>query len=142
MNNGKIQYRGSDAFSHATKETVAALRDSGRSQAAKEIKEALADISRRPEPDITGAVHHAMAALEATARDITGEPKSTLGELIRPLNLKPPLNKAIGKLWGYASNEARHGSEASSLDELEAELMVLVASSICTFLVKSHNRTR
>ena len=139
---GKIHYRGSDAFNHTTKETVAVLQDSGRSYAAKEITEALADISRRPEPDITGAVHHAMAALEATARDITGEPKSTLGQLIRPLNLKPPLNQAMGNLWGYASNEARHGSENSSLDELEAELIVLVASGICTFLAKSHSRTR
>ena len=139
---GEIHYRGSDAFNHTTKETVAVLQDSGRSYAAKEITEALADISRRPEPDITGAVHHAMAALEATARDITGEPKSTLGQLIRPLNLKSPLKQAMGNLWGYASNEARHGNENSSLDELEAELIVLVASGICTFLAKSHSRTR
>ena len=116
-------------------------RDAASLKAA--IQSAVADAERVDGIRVlTGTVHHAMAALEATARDVTGEPKSTLGQLIRPLNLKPPLNQAMGNLWSYASNEARHGSENSSLDESEAELIVLVASGICTFLAKSHSRTR
>ena len=34
--------------------------------------EALRDISRRPEPDVTGSIQHVCAAMEATARDLAG----------------------------------------------------------------------
>lgn len=138
MVGGKIRYRGSESFGHAIKETVKILQDTGRSHAASEIAKALADLSRRPTPDITGAVQHAMAALEATARNVTGQHKPTLGRLIPTLNLKAPLDTAVEKLWGYASNEARHGIETSNLKALDAELIVVVAGAVCSFLAKSH----
>lgn len=105
------------------------------SKAANEIQEAIADISRRPTADITGAVHHAMCAAEATARELAGERKKTLGDLVPTMRLKPPLGQAIEKLWGYASNEARHGTEMSSLTRPEAQLIVEVAGALCSFLV-------
>ena len=138
---GKIQYRGSESFGHATKEAFTVLQDTGRSRAASEMAEAIADISRRPTPDITGAVQHAMAALEATARDVTGQRKPTLGQLVSTLKLKAPLDMAIKQLWGYASNEARHGIETSNLKALEAELIVGISGTLCTFLAKLHSRT-
>ena len=82
MTEGQIVYRGSEAFTEATREAAQVLSQSGRSAAANEIHEALQDISRRPTPDVTGAIQHAIAALEATARDVTGEPNLTLGRLI------------------------------------------------------------
>ena len=72
LQNGQITHRGSEAFARSTHEVSQRLDDSGRHRAAGEIREALADISRRPDPDITGAIQHAMAALGATARDVTG----------------------------------------------------------------------
>lgn len=80
-------------------EGLDALSSIGRSEAAGQLDEAWKCISRRPKPDIKGAAYHAMAALEATDRDVNGQPKLTLRKLVRHLELKPPLDKASEKLW-------------------------------------------
>ena len=49
--------------------------------------EALTSISRRPYQDLTGAMQHAVAALESTIGSITGEIELTLGKLIDQLDL-------------------------------------------------------
>ena len=134
MLEGQIIYRGSDVFAGSTKRAVAVLTQSNRPRAASEIQEALRDISRRPAADVTGAIQHAMAAMKATARDVTGQPNPTLGQLIPMLNLPKPLDSAVEKLWGYASDRARHVREGDDIDTIEAELLVSVASAACTFL--------
>lgn len=136
LEEGKIEHRGLESFTHSVKVGARALSSTGRSQAATELAEAVRDISRRPDPDITGAVHHAVAALEATARHVTGRPKPTLGQLADSLDLPPPLDVAVVKLWGYASNEARHGKEDSTLSAVEAELFVGVAGALCGYLAE------
>lgn len=136
MIEGRIVYRGSEAFADTTREAVEILANTGRNTAATEIHEALQDISRRPTPDVTGAIQHAIAALECTARDVTGEPNFTLGRLVPRLRLAPPLDTAIEKLWGYASERARHIREGQKVVTEEAELVVSVACAVCTFLTK------
>lgn len=133
---GRIVYRGAEAFSVATREAVEILEETGRSAAATEIHEALQDISRRPTPDVTGAIQHAIAALECTARDVTGEPNLTLGRLVSRLSLAAPLDTAVEKLWGYASERARHIREGQKVGTEEAELVVSVACAVCTFLTR------
>ena len=136
MEEGAIQRRGLESFTHSVKVGERSLSSTGRSQAATELAEAVRDISRRPQPDTTGAVQHAMAALEATARDVTGQTKPTLGQLIGSLDLPRPLDTAVAKLWGYASNEARHGREGSALSTADAELIVGVSGAICAYLAE------
>ena len=136
MRDGQIVYRGSEDFSKTTREAVRVLKKSGRPNAASEMHDALRDISRRPKPDLTGAIRHAMAALEATARDVTGKPKPTLGKLISELELPRPLDTAVDKLWGYSSEYARHIREGQTVGTVEAELLVSVACAVCTFLTK------
>ncbi len=137
---GRVMFRGSEAFIESTTEAVSVLTETGRSRASNEIHEALRDISRRPEPDITGAIQHAIAALESTARDVTGEPNRTLGQLVRELGLPQPLDAAVEKLWGYASDRARHVREGQAVDTAEAELLVSVACAVCTFLTRRNQR--
>jgi hypothetical protein len=132
-------FRGDETFAVTTKEAAAILEGSGRGVAANEIHEALKDISRRPEPDRTGAIQHAIAALECTAREVTGETRATLGALLPKLGLPKPLDAAVGKLWGFASDRARHLREGQNPDDLEAELVVSVACAVSAFLAK---RTR
>ena len=134
MRDGRVLIRGSADFSHSTKGAVDSLTLTGRDGAAREVREALRDISRRPEPDVTGAIQHVIAALESTARDVTGKPKSTLGKIVQHLELPTPLDKAVDKLWGYASDRARHIREGQTVARSEAELIVSVACAICTFL--------
>ena len=125
---------GSADFSHTTKNAVDSLTLTGRDVAANEVREALSDISRRPEPDVTGAIQHVIAALESTARDVTGRPNHTLGQIARDLGLPAPLDTAVVKLWGYASEHARHVREGQTVNTSEAELIVSVACAVCTFL--------
>ncbi|ABQ30019.1 AbiJ-NTD4 domain-containing protein [Acidiphilium cryptum] len=136
MTDGRIVYRGSEIFMEATRQAAASLVQTGRNAAANEVHEALADISRRPMPDVTGAIQHSIAALECTARDVTGEPNLTLGRLVPRLALTPPLDTALEKLWGYASERARHVREGQAVSSEEAELVVSVACAVCTFLTK------
>lgn len=134
MGDGKIIHRGSDAFERATQRAVAELASSGRQTAKEQMEEALRDISRRPEPDVTGATTHAMAALECVARGVSGKPNLTLGKLIPDLNITPPLDKAVHALWGFSSDRARHIREGESVSNEEAEFVVHVACALCAFL--------
>jgi hypothetical protein len=137
MSNGKVIARGSEAFSVAPKEAIEELKKSGRQTASREVHEALRDLSRRPEPDVSGSIQHAMAALECVARDITGEQK-TLGKLISDhkaqLRLPRPLDEALEKLWGYASETGRHLREGREPRFEEAELVVTVAAAVALYL--------
>ena len=83
---------------------------------------------------MTGAIQHAIAALECTAREVTGKPNLTLGRLLPRLGLTSPLDTAVEKLWGYASDRARHIREGQAVTTEEAELVVTVACAVCTFL--------
>lgn len=134
LRDGQIVRRGSDAFAKSTLEVPQRLEETGLQRAANEMREALQDISRRPEPDITGAIQHAMAALEATAREVTGQSNPTLGRLVSLLDLPPPLDQAVHKLWGYASDRGRHIREEQLVGHAEAELIVTVAGALCAFL--------
>lgn len=136
LRDGQITRRGSEAFDRSTHEVPERLEESGFQRIANEMREALQDISRRPQPDITGAIQHAMAALEATAREVTGQPNPTLGKLISMLGLPVPLDQAVHKLWGYASEYGRHIREQQDVDHAEAELIVTLAGSLCAFLAQ------
>jgi hypothetical protein len=79
-----------------------------------------------------------MGALEAVARDLTGDAKATLGEAIKrnPKLLPKPLDTALSQVWGYASNEARHVEEGREPEREEAELVVGLAAVVATYLTK------
>jgi hypothetical protein len=97
---GHVLTRGTEAFEAILKDTGDALEESGRPTAAGHIHEALADLSRRPQADLPGAIYHAMGALEAVARDLAGDPKPTLGEVLKrhPGLLPRPLDSALGQI--------------------------------------------
>lgn len=133
---GQIESRGPEAFETSVDSARDALESAGLQTARDEINEALRDLSRRPEPDLTGAVQHAMCALECTARETTGDARATLGDILKrhPDVVPKPLDDALGKMWGYASETARHVREGRTPSRAEAELVVGVASSTCSYL--------
>ncbi len=135
--NEGIIFRGEETFQIATENAATILNESGRKNAASEIDEAIRDISRRPEPDITGAISHAMAAVECISQDIIGT-QDTLGKLVDRLALPKPLDEALKKLWGFASQNGRHVSENSRPSSDDAELLVHVSCAICNYLAKKH----
>jgi len=135
MNHGEISARGSEVFEHAPGVAVEALDEIGTTTASAEMQEAMRDISRRP-PDLTGAVHHSMNALECLAKQLTGNPKATLGQIVSKLNLPKPLDIAVEKLWGYASQTGRHISEGGEPTFEDAEFIVTMAAGLCTYLAR------
>lgn len=136
--NGLIETRGDELFETATKTVVSVLETAKLETAKTEIKEALTDLSRRPSPDITGAIQHSLACLECVAREVTGDKKATLGELIKkhPNIVPKPLDTAIEKIWGFTSEQGRHLREGQAPDYLEAALVVELSAAISTYLSK------
>lgn len=135
---GRIETRGSEGFEHTLAVARAELADSGRSTAANEIHEAISDLSRRPRPDVTGAIQHALASLECVARDVSGDEKATLGVIIsrNPGLFPAPLDQALEKLWGFSSEQGRHLREGREPSYEEAELTVQVAAAMARYLSK------
>ncbi len=141
---GTLKARGEEAFEqtlHAAKEV---LEEGGFEAARKEIHEALLDLSRRPERDLTGAIQHSMAALECVAREISGSPKATLGEILRskPPLVQEPLNTALRKLWGYSSEMGRHVREGRLPSYEEAQLVAEVAAAMTAYLGRKQRKVR
>jgi hypothetical protein len=118
MIDGEIVTRGTETFESNVHGAVETLESAGRITARNEMHEALMDLSRRPEADLTGAVQHAMAALECVARDVCGDERATLGEVTKryPGIIPKPLDESVAKAWGYASEMARHIREGRKPD--------------------------
>lgn len=138
---GQIVTRGPAEFEYAVAQAVHGVEQAGYQAAKRELQEARHDLSRRPEPDITGTIQHCMAALECTARIVSGDERATLGELIgrhaAALEIPRPLDNAIEGMWGYASEMARHVRESSSPTRREAELLLSISAALVTYLLQA-----
>ena len=99
---GLIVTRGAEAFERAVRTARATLEAGKRPTARTHIDESLGALSRRPSPNLPGAIYHAMGCLECVARDIAGDKKATLGDILKkhPGLLPRPLDKAIEQMWG------------------------------------------
>ncbi|WP_298018154.1 AbiJ-NTD4 domain-containing protein [uncultured Castellaniella sp.] len=137
-NSGQVVYRGDEGFDRVVADAHATERTQGHMTASRELHEAIMDLSRRPAPDTTGAVQHAMASLECVARDITNQHQLTLGDWVKAnrARIGPPLDKAIEGMWGFTSNRARHLSEGKECSNEEAELIVGFAAALGAYLSK------
>lgn len=138
IENGLVETRGDELFETSIKTAVSVLETARLETAHNEIKEALQDLSRRPTPDITGAIQHSLACLECVVREYTGDRRSTLGDLMKkyPGTIPTPLDQAVTKIWGFTSEQGRHLREGQVPDYLEAELVVEVTAAISTYLGK------
>jgi hypothetical protein len=79
----QVVTRGTKAFESIVTGANEALESAKRPTAPGHINEALMDLSRRPEAELSGAIYHAMGARGAFARDVAGDPKATLGEVLK-----------------------------------------------------------
>jgi hypothetical protein len=140
LSDGEIVVRGPEAFERAVNTAAEELREDARTTAAGQIHEALQALSRRPEANFRGAIFHGMGALECIARDLAGDQKLTLGQVLkrRPGLLPKPVDDALSQLWGYASNEARHVAEGREPNREDAELIVGLAAAVATYLTRKN----
>ncbi|MFZ4780314.1 MAG: AbiJ-NTD4 domain-containing protein [Terrimicrobiaceae bacterium] len=135
---GNIETRGEESFESTVRSAIKTTTEMGKPVAERELHESLLDLSKRPNPDITGAIQHAMAALECVARDVAGDEKATLGDLLKknPDLLPPPLDIALSKIWGFTSERGRHLRENDAPAIEEAELVVSLTGTLVTYLLK------
>ncbi len=140
---GKIEVRGPEVFEEYINKAMELTEQTGRPVARTELKEALHDLSRRPKPEITGAIQHAMAALECIAKDVTGQPSFTLGDWVKknPHAFPQPLGAAVEKLWGHTSQYGRHVQEGKPADFNEAEMVVGLAGTLSVYLLRKSQPT-
>ncbi|MBX3177955.1 MAG: hypothetical protein KF886_11375 [Candidatus Hydrogenedentes bacterium] len=140
---GHVLGRGEETYERIVAQARDALNAAALPTAHSELAEALNDLSRRPDPDLSGAVHHAMAALECVARELAGQPNAPLGKIIADKkHLFPrPLDEVLSKAWGYASEHARHGREERNLSRAEAQLIVGLASSASMYLIQKFDES-
>jgi hypothetical protein len=135
--NKQVTYRGDEGLERILKDAVETQYLAQHKTASNELHEAIKDMSRRPNADVTGVIQHAMASLECVARDITGS-KSTLGEWIKNnASLFPkPIDEVIKKLWGFTSEHGRHLKEAEEPTIEEAELVLGLSATLGSYLAK------
>lgn len=135
---GLIEARGDETFEKSVSMVTTVLETAKLKTAHAEMKEALDDLSRRPYADITGAIQHSLACLECVCREVTGDKKATLGELMKkfPGIVPKPLDGAIEKVWGFTSEQGRHLREGKQPAYIEAELVVELTAAIATYLGK------
>jgi AbiJ-like protein len=145
--NGDVVTRGDEAFEHTNK--VAERELTERQTTRTRIREAIDCLSRRPEPDLSGAISHAFAAMESiigdieyTAEEVRDSTNHTFGTFLqRHPDLFPSedLKAGFQHLWKYANNEgSRHGKEGVEPERDEAEFIVSVAASLVTYLNRKH----
>lgn len=133
---GEVQERGDEIHEGLIQDATAALTSTGRSTAAAELKKAIEALSARPDADTRGAVIRAVGAMEALARDVLEDSNATLGQLANKLDLPPPLREAVAKVWGYASEQARHVREGQTIELEEAYLVVNLCAAIASHLCR------
>lgn len=135
---GRVEVRGPEVLQSTVETAKATLDSTGLRTAQQELHEALNDLSRRPNPDISGAIQHARASLECVARDIAGNSNATLGEIMKSQStlVPKPLDTVISKAWGYASEHARHIREGRVATYKEAELVVGICAAVSTYLAR------
>lgn len=138
LNNGIIEIRGDKVFEQLLMNVETTLDSAKLITSKSEMNEAINDLSRRPNPDITGAIQHSLACIECVCREVTGDKNLTLGELMKkhPDIVPPPLSIVISKIWGFSSMQGRHLQEGNDPEFIEAELLVGLTSSLCIYLAK------
>ena len=144
---GEIISRGDEAFETVIHTAVVELTNHPTTQTR--IQEALSDLSRRPKPDLTGAISHAFAAVESivgsieyTPEELRDQSNHTLGAYLKrhsDLFLSDDFKDGLQRLWKYANNEgSRHGKEGIEPSREEAEFIVSLAAALVTYLNRKH----
>jgi len=84
-----------------------------------------------------------MTGLECLARILSGDEKAALGDIIKrraaELGIPKPLDGALEKFWGYASEMGRHLREGRVSSREEAELLLSVVAAFVVYLLQKHS---
>lgn len=108
---------------------------------ALHLKHALSLMSNKEKPDYRNSIKESISAVESIAKEITGNPKATLGEALKLLKhsgqLHPALANSFLSLYGYTSDEngIRHAMLGEpGLTVADAKFFLLSCTSFINYL--------
>jgi hypothetical protein len=125
------------------KEIEKALNMPDRYQPVRnQLAKALEFFSKRPEPDYANSIKESICAVESLITIILGK-DSTLGQLVKQLDIHPALKEGFNNLYGWTSDDSgiRHGKskEPLSCDEPEARYMLITCSAFINYVINKKN---
>lgn len=111
--------------------------------ASEHVKKALQLYSQRPTPDYSNSVKESISAVEALAKNITNDPKATLGKAFGELkrqgvDIHPALLSGFQSIYGWTSDEGgiRHGMmNLEHVGEEDARVMLVMCSAFVNYLM-------
>ena len=111
------------------------------------LKKSLELLTDRKKPDYRNSIKESISAIEAICKDITKEPKATLGSALKTIESKSEieihkaLKKSFESLYGYTSDAdgIRHALlEEDNLEFEDAKLMLVTCSAFINYLQVKH----
>lgn len=110
------------------------------------LSQAMHHLSSKPDPDYRNSIKESISAVESACREITKNPKATLGDALKFLkrswHLHPALQTGFSALYGYASDEdgIRHAmSEEPSIGLAEAKYFLVSCASFVNYLAEKQS---
>jgi hypothetical protein len=88
-------------------------------------------------PDFENSIKESINSIESTLKVLTGDSKSTLGQIIKQIDIDTDIGKLLSQAYGLVSNKAfvRHGgTEHENLTQQEAEFFVEFAAIAIVYL--------
>ncbi|WP_115717225.1 AbiJ-NTD4 domain-containing protein [Gallaecimonas mangrovi] len=109
--------------------------------AQKHIRQAIQHLANKEAPDYRNSIKESISAVESIAKELTGQKKATLGQVLNTLEkeygLHSSLKSGFAALYGYTSDAGgiRHAMLSEpSLDMNDAKYFLVTCSSFINFL--------
>lgn len=102
---------------------------------------AIDHLSRKQDPDYRNSIKESISAVESLAKEITRNPKATLGDALSTLekrgDMHPSLKRSLSALYGYTSDEGgiRHAMlEEPELSVADAKFILIACSAFINYM--------
>lgn len=126
-------------------EVETALKEGGKYPGVQtHLKAALALFSDRKTPDYRNSIKESISAVESLAKQLAGNEKGTLGDVLKTLEkakkLHPAMKSAFSSLYGYSSDAEgiRHALlDESNLTKADARFMLVCCSAFINYSLES-----
>lgn len=107
------------------------------------INKSIELFNKRPIPDYSNSIKESISAVEAVAREITGDESAVLNNAIKKIDIHPALKQGLEKIYSWTSDEGglRHAlknENGDSSGEIEARYMLVLCSALVNFLKEKY----
>ncbi|MCR4317897.1 MAG: hypothetical protein NUW37_16260 [Planctomycetes bacterium] len=107
------------------------------------FRKALGFLSDREDRDEHNSMKEAILSIESLAQLVTGKLGATLGNLAKELHLHPALESALGKIYGYTSDEGgiRHAAiDDTDIDPDLAKFFLVSCSAFINYIISQNSK--